>query len=200
MKFTYFIAFLIVSILSACDNKPPDPGILNGKIREIAKLATVDLQISKVIYGVKELSYTLLPNPKDATFFARANVNIQMGIDLKKIRENDIKIKEKSIRIELPAVELINFSMPAESIVPDYYYSQDNSWLNKIELNHIDAFYRQAEDDIRESLKYLGAIEEAEDKTYEFMEGFLIRMGFEEIDISFKKSEESFDADGPLGT
>lgn len=190
MKRTYLIRpffwLFILAVFAACNQKPDRPRVV-GEIKSVAKLATMEAQLSKVVIGTKEKKLLMgLINPADASFLAHTQATVKVGIDLDKLQEEDIQITDNRISLTLPPIELINFSYPAEEFRPDPYYSEDNGWWNKFSFQEKDALFREAELSIINSIPYLGITETAEDRTRSLMTGLLKRMGFEEIYIEFK--------------
>ncbi len=108
-----------------------------------------------------------------------------MGIDLNKLREEDVRITENRISLRLPPIEWIHFSYPAEKFRPDPYYSDDNRRWNEFSFEEKDALFREAEIAIINSIPYLGITQTAEERTRQLMTALLRRMGFEEVYIEF---------------
>jgi len=184
-KTPYFILvclFCFAAISSSCNKEPDRPTIIS-KLKSTARLSTVEYIVSKVV-SAKENNRL----GKDAYFFAETEATIKAGIDLDKLREEDIKIDGRKINIKLPPIEILNFSYPAESYkIVDKYYIQGGifNW-NALSLEDKDELYRQAEIDIRGSLKDLGIVLTAQKNTKQLLNKILLLLGFEEIYIEFR--------------
>ena len=61
--------------------------------------------------------------------------------------------------------------------------------MNNIDIRDQEEFFREAEIDIRNNLKYMGIVETTQDKTRAMLLGLLKSLGYEEIHISFKSDE-----------
>ncbi len=190
MKRTYlfrpFFWLFILAVFAACNQQPDRPRVV-GEIKSVAKLATMEAKLSKIVIGTKEKKYMLgLVQPRDAAFLAHSEATVKLGIDLDKLEEDDVSIEGARISLVLPPVELVNFSYPAEKFVPDDYYSEDNSKWNRFSYAEMDDLFRQSETAIMKSIPFLGITESAEQRTRQLMTGLLKRLGFDEIYIRFK--------------
>ena len=126
---------------------------------------------------------------KDATFLADTEATIKAGVDFAKLQKDAIQIEGKKIDVLLPPVEILNFSYPAEKFRINEYATNVDPLFNRLTLDEIDDFYRQAEDDIRDNFKYLGIRLTVEQKTRIMLSTLLRQLGFAEISIDFEKPE-----------
>src|SRR5690606_41208 len=113
--------------------------------------------IDKVVFGTKTKNL-LWFKFNEAKFLAYSQAKVKSGIDLGKIREEHIEISGNKITLNLPPVEVINFSYPPSSFVEDSLISDPRVFLNKINLRDQEEFFRLAELDIRENLEYMGIV------------------------------------------
>jgi hypothetical protein len=180
----YLIALLLVFCSCAKDRR----AIVVSKIRQASKLATTETTIDKIVFGTSEKRLLGIIRLNKARFAAYSKAIIKTGIDLNKIKPDDIKIDGKRIDLTLPNVEVINFSYPFKHFKIDESIT-DDKFLNNIDIFDQEHFYRLAEMDIRNNLKYTGVIEATEQKTRLMMEGLLKNLGYEEIYVTFKKGE-----------
>ena len=180
-----FVVVLMLLISTSCSRKPDRAQVIS-KLKNSAKLATVEYIVTKVI-SAKDKNWFA----KDAYFFAETEATIKAGIDLEKLKEEDVKITGHRISISLPAVEIINFSYPAEGFRVIEKYSDDAAifkW-NSIDVKDKDELYRQGEEYIRENFNNLGIKESAQTNTRALLKKILTLSGFEEIYIEFKDSQ-----------
>ena len=160
-----------------------------SKIQAAAKLATCETTIDKIVLATEQKKVIKwLGGKKQAVFLAYSQATVKTGIDLDKLTRDDIKILEKSITINLPSVEVINFSYPSEKFVIDSLITE-RTLFDNITIQEQEVLYREAEADIRANLQYLGIRQATEEKTRKLMEGLLRNLGYEEIYITFKKEE-----------
>ncbi|MDF1550248.1 MAG: DUF4230 domain-containing protein [Bacteroidales bacterium] len=186
---TCIILFFLFISTSSC-RKQPDRALIISKLKNSAKLATVEYVVTKVI-SAKDKNWFA----KDAYFFAETEAVIKAGIDLEKLKEEDIKIAGRKISITLPAVEIINFSYPAEGFQVIEKYSDEAAifkW-NSIDVVEKDDLYRQGEADIRSTINDLGIVKTAQTNTRLLLKKILTLSGFEEIYIDFKDSDKDME-------
>ena len=183
IPYIILLSFLLFFITS-CEQEP-DRAVVVSKLKSSAKLATVEYVITKVVSAKNEklLSKTY--------FFAESEATVKAGIDLNKLREEDIIIEGKKINITLPEIEIISFSYPADAIkvIKGYTYDSKVFTWNNFGLEERDELYRQAEQDIRNSIKDLGITKTAKKNTIKFLEPILRSVGYTEIYIQFKDDE-----------
>lgn len=160
-----------------------------GKIQSASKLATTEFTIDKIVHGskVKKIAWVIKLN--EARFLAYSQVKIKAGIDLTKLKPDDIKISEQSIEIELPPIEIINFSYPPDKFRIDEEVSDTKKFLNTISIEDQEKFFQDAETDIRNNLEYMGIVQTTQQHTKTMLTGLLKTLGYQEIYISFKSDE-----------
>ncbi len=186
MKKTQFLFLLFVLvILGSCHR--PERHLVISKIRSTAQLATTETVIDKIVIGDKSKRLFGIINISNAEFVAYTQAIVKTGIDLTKMKKNDVKISKKTIEIKFPAVEVLDFSFPFDSFRIDPILSGDDIF-NRIDVVDQEFFFRKAEIDIRNNLEYMGIREQTEENTRKMMEGLLKNLGYEEIYISFSDS------------
>lgn len=179
----------ILLIVTAFSCKEKDKRYLVvSKIQSASKLATCEAVVDKVIIGNKEKRLLGLISINEARFVAYSEATIKSGIDLTKIKPDDIKISGKRIELKLPAVEVLDFSYPFEKYKIDHSITKD-AFLNKMDIADHEHLYQEAELDIRRQLPFLGIRSTTEAKTRLMLEGLLRNLGYEEIYITFEKGD-----------
>ncbi|WP_424961225.1 DUF4230 domain-containing protein [Ekhidna sp.] len=184
MKRLIYIVSLLI-LVTACKD---DQGLVVGKIKKASKLATTEFTIDKIVYGVKRKRLLWVVKLNEAKFLAHSKAIVKAGVNLEKLRKEDVDIEGKSISLKLPPVEVINFSYPAELFEMDTLVSTD-AFLNRISLNDQEQFFQDAEIDIRNSLKHMKIVEATEKKTRLMLENLLRTLGYQEIYIEFHQGE-----------
>ncbi len=187
MKKTLFISLLLLLVFSACQRNKRY--LVVSKIKSTAKLATTETVINKVIIGQKKKSLFGLVRLGSAEFVAYSQATVKTGIDLTKLKRNDIKIDGNVIELNLPPVEVLDFSYPFSSYVMDTVLS-DNDIFNKIDVIDQENYYRMAENDIRQQLKYMGIVEQTKENTRKLLEGLLTNLGYKEVYITFADTND----------
>ncbi len=194
-SFKLLLFVITISIfLTSCQD---DRGMVVGKIKKASKLSTTEFTIDKIVYGVKRKKLLWVVNLNDAKFVAHSQAIVKAGINLDKLKAEDVKIEGKRIELKLPHVEVINFSYPAERFVMDKMISKD-AFLVNISLKEQEQYFQDAEIDIRNSLKFMDIVKTTERKTRVLIENMLRTVGYEEIYIDFHKGDLITEID--LGT
>ncbi|MEN8119905.1 MAG: DUF4230 domain-containing protein [Bacteroidota bacterium] len=185
-KITTSILLVLILISVSCFRSEPDRAMVISKLKNSAKLATVEYIVTKVI-SAKDHNWFA----KDAYFFAETEATIKAGIDLDKLKDEDIQIDGSKINVLLPPIEILNFSYPAEGFRVIEKYSDEAAifkW-NSISVAIKDDLYRQGEADIRQNIDDLRIINTAQRNTRVLLTKILNLSGFEEIYIDFKEQE-----------
>lgn len=180
------ILFFFFIALSSCDKQ--ERALVVGKIQAASKLATTEFTVDKIVHGTKTKRLFWLVKLNESQFLAYSKVVIKTGVDLNKLKSDDIKIDRKRIELELPSVEVINFSYPPDKFRWEPRISKDK-FLNKITLENQEEFFRQAELDVRNNLQYMGLVETTQQHTKSVLMGLLKSLGYQEIYIAFKNDE-----------
>lgn len=183
----YLFTFTLLILLFSC-KKEDQRYLVVSKVKSVANLATTETIIDKVVLGTQEKKLLGLIKINKAYFAANTQAIIKSGVDLSLLEEKDVNIEGKRITLNLPHIQVLDFSYPFSSYKIDSTITK-NKFLNRIDIMDHERFYMMAELDIRNNLKYTGITEATEIKTRLMMEGLLKNLGYEEIYISFKKGE-----------
>ena len=178
---------MLLSLLLGCQ-KEDERYLVVSKVKNAAKLATTETIVDKVVLGTQERKLLGLIRLNKAYFAANTQAIIKTGIDLSSLKAADVVIAGKKIEINLPHVQVLDFSYPFSSYKIDSTVTR-NAFLNTIDILDHERFYMMAELDIRNNLKYYGIKKATEEKTRVMMEGLLKNLGYEEIHITFKEGE-----------
>ena len=181
----YILSVLVILVAGCADD---DRALIVGKIQQANDLVTSEVVIDKVVFGKKTRKVFFVPI-NEASFLAYSQAKVKTGIDLNSLSAKDIQIEGSTITLQLPPIEVINFSYPPESFMEDTLVSQPNRFLNNIRLEDQEEFFRQAEMDIRESLPFMGLVKSGQDHTRKLMHTLLKSLGFKEIYITFKSDD-----------
>ena len=184
--FSIVAAASLAFLLGACQKD--ERALVVGKIQSAGDLVTTEFTVDKVVFGTKTKNLMWFKF-NEAQFMAYSQAKIKTGIDLTKIQEKDIIISNDKIELKLPPIEVINFSYPPSSFVEDSLISDPNVFLNKINLEDQEEFFRLAELDIRSNLQYMGIVKTSQDHTRQMFNLLLSSLGYGEIYISFKNDD-----------
>lgn len=180
----YLILLISTLLLTSC--KDDKRGLVVGKIQKASDLATTEFTVNKLVHGTKTKKVAWVFNLSEARFLAYSQAKIKTGIELGRLSKDDIEINGDVISLTLPPVKVINFSYPPESFYLDSLISDPNQFLNKITVAEQEHFFREAELDIRNNLKYIGIVETTQQNTRILLSRLLSSLGYNEIYINFK--------------
>ena len=185
IRISYLLA--VVLLCGACEND--QRALVVGKIQAASKLATTEFTVDKIVHGskVKKISWVIKLN--ETRFLAYSQAKIKAGVDLNKIKAEDIKIEGDIIELTLPPVEVINFSYPPNSFKLDEEITDTKKFLNKIRVEDQEHFFREAELDIRNNLEYMGIVETTQQHARNMITALLKTLQFKEIHIMFSSNE-----------
>lgn len=175
---------MLLMLVGSC--RKTDEGMVVSKIQKASKLATAEFTINKAVIATKEKNLFWVIKLNEAIFVASTQATIKAGINLGNLKKNDIEINDKSIRILLPNVQIMNFSYPIDKVQIDSTISE-NQFLNKFTLKEYDAILEQSELKIRDAIPYLGIEEATKQKTRIMLEALLKGLGYTEIFLEFRK-------------
>lgn len=187
-KFIRLSSYLLLS-LAVYSCKKDNRALVVSKVQQAAKLATTEVMIDKFVFASKEKRLLFVIKLNEAYFAAKTESSVTLGIDLNKLRKEDIDIQGNSISLTLPPIEVLNFSYPYESFKEDTTIRSD-ALFNRITVFDIEEYYRQGEMDIRANLPYMGLVEKTQNNTRTLLRRLLAGLGYEEIYIDFKPQDE----------
>lgn len=161
----------------SCENNKQDLSRRVYEIREVGQLATTEYTIGKIV----KLDDTQYDMEKwgERKILIKTRAKVKAGVDLNKIKDSDIKVKGKTIEIQLPQAEITTFSMD-----PDYTYTEMESitgFRDNFTQKEKNKFLKQGEESIRKELKSTGILDEAEKNAEEFIRNFYSQQGFEKV-------------------
>lgn len=179
----FFVSFLILSCSTKETGKDLDAAKVIESVKSMSKLGTTEYTLTKIIAGEDNQWYSI----GSRKVVIKCKAYVVAGIDASQIQFTEINAKEKSIKLTIPAVELITFDMPPEEIKP---VSMDVGVLRgdytSIEMNE---YQKIAENKIREQLKEINIISESEKNAILFLDRVLRSAGFLSIVINTTKSK-----------
>ncbi|WP_346857642.1 DUF4230 domain-containing protein [uncultured Draconibacterium sp.] len=179
---------LLFCLLVVSCSQPKQKSFIVTKVRSAAKLSTSEIVLNKIVWTEFESQRKLffIKKPAEVIMF-NTEATVKMGIDLSKLSEEDIEIKNDSIIINLPRVEILNFSYPHEKFTEVFPISNFDDCTRKNKIEKLDEVLRLAETDIRDKIKYLKIEEEVEFKTKQILSAFLTKSNFNNVIIRFKE-------------
>ena len=161
----------------------PDPVTIINQIRPLARLETIQYTVEKVITA--EVGQNVLaPLIGDKLLFVGHGYVIA-GIDLSKIRSEDITIEDGILVIHLPKAEVFVATLDNDQ---SYVYDRETGLFTHGDINLETTARQAAEDQIRQAALKDGILEQAQTNAGIYLESLLKDLGYTEV--SFVYSEE----------
>lgn len=177
-----FVSFIVWGC--STPEKELNAGKVMESIKSMSKLGSTEYTLTK-ISPVDDNNNWYTIGDRKAVILCKAHV--VAGIDASQIQFTEVNTKEKSIKLTIPAVELITFDMPPEEvklITSEITLARSN--FNTVEYNE---YQKIAEEKIREQLKEININSESEKNAILFLDRILRSAGFLSIVITTTKSQ-----------
>lgn len=184
-RFCYALSWILVFIAAGCRGEPSRAWV--GGMHSVADLAVLEVRLKKIVHGKKDSRWFFVPS---ASHIAESSCIARLGINLDDLQEEDLRVHGKSVSIDLPAVEVVDFRYQPSHFEVDPGLSRD-AWLNRLTVADLDEFYRQSEGEIRALLSSSDLESRAQSRVSELMRLYLAAAGYEEIYISFREREQA---------
>jgi hypothetical protein len=158
------------------------------KIKSASDLATLKFKMRKILYVKKNNKLFLFKLPS-SFYVATIEPEIEAGIDLSLIKESDISIDHENnlIKIEMPAVKIIQYDYNEDEIKNHWDYTADNI-LNRLKLEDYENIHVQADNDIRMYLNHIGIRQEIENSVRRFFGKFFEKTMYS-CELNFNKKD-----------
>ena len=119
----------------------------------------------------------------DRKILFSCEAKLKAGVDLAKLKESDVEIKDDKVTITLPKAKLIYLNMDPQKIKEEYMdISVTRSGFSNEEK---DALLSQGEKNIEASIPSLGIIENAEKNTKQLITSWLKQCNINNVEIKF---------------
>src|SRR4030066_1604108 len=161
----------------------PDPVTIINQIRPLARLETIQYTVEKVITA--EIGQNALAPLFGAGLLFVGHGYVIAGIDLSKIRSEDIAVEDGILIINLPKAEVFVATLDNDQ---SYVYDRETGLLTHGDINLETTARQAAEDQIRQAALKDGILEQAQTNAGIYLESLLKDLGYTEV--SFVYSEE----------
>ena len=183
-SFTYLAGTLTTSINPPeATNTPLPPPVVNiQSIKSQAKLSTVEYSTITEVYNEtppEGIVDEFLGNKEQLLILVYGDV--EAGFDLEKLDENSIWTDGTSVRLVLPAPELLNTTIDFDRTHVVYY--ENNLIFDNNNPNLQGEALKQAKDAIEEAALSEGVLDRANQYGQLHFENFLYSLGFEDVEV-----------------
>lgn len=157
-----------------CESKL-NKGIIEAQLKDLQELGTSEYTLNKIIIAEDKQWYTIGDRKAVITMTA----SLKSGIDFSDIKITDMNTEEKSITLQLPSPKIILLDISPDDIKYDFIkISSTRSKFSNKELNDIQIL---GEKSVREKIKDLGILEDADKNAKLFLINWLKSMGINQI-------------------
>ena len=154
-------------------------------LQQMQELATVEYTVSKVVKANDNKDWYKWGDRK---ILFTCQAAIKAGIDLSQLKNEDISISGKQIKMRLPQPKILSVNMPPENI--RMAFSEVGVFRSDFSSQEKNSLLVQAEKQIWAVAPQTGILDQAKLNTQTFMLHWLMQMGFEQIELSFDKDAE----------
>ncbi|MEN8886066.1 MAG: DUF4230 domain-containing protein [Winogradskyella sp.] len=157
-----------------CESKL-NKGLVEAQLKDLQELGTSEYTLNKIIIAEDNQWYTIGDRKAVITMTA----SLKSGIDFSDIKITDMNTEEKSITLQLPSSKIILLDINPDDIKYDFIkISSTRSKFSNKELNDIQIL---GEKSVREKIKDLGILEDADKNAKLFLTNWLNSMGINQI-------------------
>ncbi|OGO62085.1 MAG: hypothetical protein A2029_09970 [Chloroflexi bacterium RBG_19FT_COMBO_47_9] len=158
----------------------PDPVTIINQIRPLARLETIQYTIEKVITA--EIGQNALaPLFGDRLLFVGHGYVIA-GVDLSKIRSEDVSYEDGILVINLPKAEVFVATLDNNQ---SYVYDRDTGLLTHGDTNLETTARQAAENQIKQAALEDGILEQAQTNAEIYLESLLNELGYLEVSFTY---------------
>lgn len=154
----------------------PDPVTIIHEVRSLARLETIQFSIEKIITA--EVNQGVLAPLIGDRLLLIAHGYVIAGIDLGKLRPEDLEVKNGVLYVHLPEAEIFVATLDNEKT---YIYDRDTGLLTKGNINLETAARRVAEIEIEKAAREDGILELAKHNAASYLSLLFQELGFHEV-------------------
>ncbi len=166
----------VAEILNPTPTIMPDPVTIIHKVRSLARLETIQYSIEKVIRAENSSGAWQLLFGDKLLFVAHGNVIA--GIDLEKLKPEDLKLEQGVLSVKLPAPEIFMASLDNAK---SYIYDRETGLFSKGDINLETTVRQIAEDEIRKAAMEDGVLAQAGENGKVYLERLFEQLGFRQV-------------------
>ena len=153
-------------------------------LQKMSDLATAEYVVTKIIKANDNKTWYKVGDRK---ILMSCKASLVAGIDLSKLTEKDIHIDGENITLTLPHAKLLYLNIKPEDIKTAY--QEVSLFRANFSTQEKDELAAQAEKQIKDSVDSLGIFLTAETNATLFINNFLQKEGFKNINIHFSPAK-----------
>jgi hypothetical protein len=166
----------IASVLHPTPTILPDPVTIVHDVRSLARLETIQYNLEKVITA--EIGQETLPSLFGDKLLFVAHGEIIAGVDLEKIRPEDMWVKGNILYLRIPDAEIFVTRLDNEK---SYVYDRETGLLTHGDVNLETETRKTAENELRQAALEDGILEQAKINAENYLARLLRGLGYPEV-------------------
>jgi len=170
----------VAQILHPTPTILPDPVTIINQVRPLARLETIQYTVEKVITAEVGQN-ALAPLFGDRLLFV-GHGYVNAGIDLSKIRSQDLVFVDGILVFHLPEVEIFVATLDNDK---SYVYDRETGLLTHGDINLETAARQAAEDQIKQAALEDGILEKAQTNAETFLRSLLEKLGYSQVSFVY---------------
>lgn len=179
-RFILLFGVLIFANLACSHNKEPNKLQQVMALQNMSELATAEYVVTKIIKANDDNTWY---KPGDRKILMTCKASLVAGIDLSKLTEQQIKINGDQISISLPKAHLLYINIKPEDIKT--VYQQVSFFRDQFSSEEKNKLATQAQQQITSAVDSIGILTSAETNATIFINNFLQKLGYKNIQINF---------------
>lgn len=178
------LATQVSSFLNPTPTVLPSPLTIIRDIRSLSRLETIQFSIEKVITAERNQTDLLAPLIGDKLILV-AHGNVIAGLDLSKIRADDVQFIEGSLILTLPEPEIFVATLDNKKT---YVYDRDTGLLTKGNIQLESDARSVAEDEVRKAAIENGILDIARQNGELYLERLLGDLGYPDVLFQYRQN------------
>lgn len=178
---------LIALVFFSCNNKEEEKPVEVYHIQDLGTLATTEYTYGKILQLNDDQDWYRIGDRK---ILISVKAKAKAGIDLTKMTDKDITEKnENTIELKLPSPEIISFDMDPSDVRTEM--TDINGFRMDFTQEEKMKILKLGEVSIRKEMGESNILNEAKKNARIFLSDFYKDLGYENVIIDFKPSEQS---------
>lgn len=185
MRIYLIFMFFGLILFSACEEEKVIPKGEVFQIRDIGELSSTEYVFSKVLRIDDPAEWYKFGNRK---ILLSCKAKVKAGIDMTKIRKDDVQVNGGRINITLPKARITSFNMDPNSVRTEVV--DVDGFRSDFTQADINKILQMGEKSIRGTLVKTGIYAEAEKNAISFVREFYQQLGYDEVNVEIRKDNE----------
>lgn len=185
MKRIFWILMAVAVVgLSSCKQKEELPEQTDlSQLTELSELGTVEYTVKKAVMAKGDTAWYKIGDRK---VIYTIEASLKAGVDMSNFSLESIKINEehKTVEVTLPHAKLLVLNIKPESEKKEW--EKVGLLRSNFTAEERNLVLREGEKSIREDVKKLGILEDAEKNARSFFQSLFKSMGYQSVVVNFK--------------